>query len=292
MSGKVVVVTGASSGFGKLTVLELARRGHTVVATMRDVEGRNAQVRSDLIEAVKAEGRVLQVLDMDVADEASVNSTIDQVVKQHGKIDALINNAGIMPVGVTEAYTVADVERLFAVNFFGAVRTDRAVLPHMRAAGSGLLVHVTSLMGRVVFPFFGTYSASKFALEALAEAYRYELKGFGIDSVIVEPGPFPSNLISSSPEPSDQTVLASYGEVAAIPGQIKAHANDGHDEANPPRPQMVADAIARLVETTERRPLRTVVMPEGMDFGVQRLNDAVSPIQNDLLSALGMSSVI
>ncbi|MBY5406229.1 SDR family oxidoreductase [Rhizobium leguminosarum] len=292
MSGKVVVVTGASSGFGKLTVLELARRGHTVVATMRDVEGRNAQVRSDLIDAAKAEGHVLQVLDMDVANEASVNSTIDQVVKQHGKIDALINNAGIMPVGVTEAYTVADVERLFAVNFFGAVRTDRAVLPHMRAAGSGLLVHVTSLMGRVVFPFFGTYSASKFALEALAEAYRYELKGFGIDSVIVEPGPFPSNLISSSPEPSDQTVLTSYGEVAAIPGQIKAHANDGHDEANPPRPQMVADAIARLVEATERRPLRTVIMPEGMDLGVQRLNDAVSPIQNDLLSALGMSSVI
>jgi NAD(P)-dependent dehydrogenase (short-subunit alcohol dehydrogenase family) len=290
MSGKVVVVTGASSGFGKLTVLELARRGHTVVATMRDIEGRNAGVRSELLEAAKAEGHVLQVLEMDVADEASVNSAIDQVVMQHKKIDVLINNAGLMPVGITEAYTVADVERLFAVNFFGAVRADRAVLPHMRAAGSGLLVHVTSLMGRVVFPFFGTYSASKFALEALAEAYRYELKGFGIDSVIVEPGPFPSNLISSSPEPSDQAVLASYGEVAAIPGQIKA--NDGHDEANPPRPQRVADAIVQLVEATERRPLRTVVMPEGMDFGVQRLNEAVSPIQNDLLTSFGMSGML
>lgn len=290
MSGKVVIVTGASSGFGKLTVLELARRGHTVVATMRDVEGRNAGVRSELIDAAKAEGHVLQVLEMDVADEASVNSAIDQVIMQHKKIDTLINNAGLMPVGITEAYTVAEVERLFAVNFFGAVRADRAVLPHMRAAGSGLLVHVTSLMGRVVFPFFGTYSASKFALEALAEAYRYELKGFGIDSVIVEPGPFPSNLISSSPEPSDQAVLASYGEVAAIPGQIKA--NDGYDEANPPRPQRVADAIVQLVEATERRPLRTVVMPEGMDFGVQRLNEAVSPIQNDLLTSFGMSGML
>jgi NAD(P)-dependent dehydrogenase (short-subunit alcohol dehydrogenase family) len=197
-----------------------------------------------------------------------------------------------MPIGVTEAYTVADVERLFAVNFFGAVRADRAVLPHMRAAGSGLLIHVTSLMGRVVFPFFGTYTASKFALEGLAEAYRYELKGFGIDSVIVEPGPFPSNLISSSPEPSDRAVLASYGEVAAIPGQIKANANAGHDEANPPRPQRVADAIVQLVEATERRPLRTVVMPEGMDFGVQRLNEAVSPIQNNMLTAFGMSSML
>jgi NAD(P)-dependent dehydrogenase (short-subunit alcohol dehydrogenase family) len=292
MSGKVVVVTGASSGFGNLTVLELARRGHTVVATMRDVEGRNAKVRKDLIDAAKAEGHVLQVLEMDVADEASVNSTIDQIFKQHGKIDVLVNNAGLMPVGVTEAYTVADIERLFAVNFFGAVRADRAVLPHMRAAGSGLLVHVTSLMGRVVFPFFGTYSASKFALEGLAEAYRYELKGFGIDSVIVEPGPFPSNLISSSPEPSDQTVLASYGEVAAIPGQIKAHTNDGQDEANPPRPQRVADAIAELVEATERRPLRTVVMPEGLDFGVHRLNEAVRPIQNEMLTSFGMSEML
>ena len=292
MSEKVVVVTGASSGFGKLTVLELARRGHTVVATMRDVEGRNSRVRSELIEAAKAEGHVLQVLEMDVADEASVNSAIDLVIKQHGKIDALINNAGTMAVGITEAYTVADVERQFAVNFFGTVRADRAVLPHMRAAGSGLLVHVTSLMGRVIFPFFGVYSASKFALEALAEAYRYELKGFGIDSVIVEPGPFPSNLISSSPEPSDQAVLTSYGTVAAIPGQIKESSSSAHDPHNPPRPQLVADAIAHLVETTERRPLRTVVMPEGMDLGVQRLNDAVSPIQNSLLTSLGMSSML
>ncbi|WCK69095.1 SDR family oxidoreductase [Agrobacterium tumefaciens] len=292
MSGKVIVVTGASSGFGNLTVLELARRGHTVVATMRDVEGRNAKVRTDLIEAAMSEGHGLEVLEMDVADEASVDAAIEKVVKRYDKIDVLINNAGLMPVGITEAYTIADVERLFSVNFFGAVRTDRAVLPHMRASGSGLLVHVTSLMGRVVFPFFGTYSASKFALEALAEAYRYELKGFGVDSVIVEPGPFPSNLISSSPEPSDQAVLTAYGDVAAVPGQIKAHANDGQDEANPPRPQLVADAIAKLVETTERRPLRTVVMPEGLDFGVHSLNEAVRPIQNQMLTSFGMSEML
>ncbi|WP_320201842.1 SDR family oxidoreductase (plasmid) [Agrobacterium sp. rho-13.3] len=291
MSGKVVVVTGASSGFGNLTVLELARRGHTVVATMRDVEGRNARVRKDLIDAATTEGHVLHVLEMDVADEVSVNSTVDKVVREHGKIDVLVNNAGLMPVGITEAYTVADIERLFAVNFFGAVRADRAVLPHMRAAGSGLLVHVTSLMGRVVFPFFGTYSASKFALEALAEAYRYELKGFGIDSVIVEPGPFPSNLISASPEPSDHAVIASYGEIAAIPGQIKAHANDG-DDANPPRPQRVAVSIAELIEATERRPLRTVVMPEGLDFGIHQLNEAVRPIQNGMLTSFGMSDML
>jgi len=292
MNEKVVVVTGASSGFGRLTVLELARRGHTVIATMRDVDGKNRQVRNELIETAQAESNKLQVLEMDVADEASVNAAIGQVIKQHGKIDALINNAGTMFVGVTEAYTVADVERQFAVNFFGAVRADRAVLPHMRAAGSGLLVHVTSLMGRLIFPFFGVYSASKFALEALAESYRYELSGFGVDSVIVEPGPFPSNLLPSSPEPSDEAVLTSYGPVAAIPGQIKNSSNQSHDAANPPRPQLVANAIARLVEATERRPLRTVVMPEGMDLGVGRLNDAVASIQNDMLNAMGMSSMI
>lgn len=292
MSKKVIVVTGASSGFGKLTVLELARRGHTVVATMRDVEGRNGLVRSELIEAAKAEGHALQVFEMDVADDASVNSAIDQVIAQHGKIDVLINNAGLMPIGVTEAYTTADVERLFAVNVFGAIRTDRAVLPHMRAAGSGLLIQVTSLMGRFTIPFFGIYAASKFALEALAETYRYELSSFGIDSVIVEPGPFPSNLISSSPEPSDTGVLASYGDVAAIPGQIKANSDQSHDPANPPRPQLVADAIARLVEATERRPLRTVVMPDGLDFGVAAINEAVAPIQNGVLTAMGMEHLI
>ncbi|SFJ71745.1 NADP-dependent 3-hydroxy acid dehydrogenase YdfG [Bosea sp. OK403] len=292
MDKKIVVVTGASSGFGRLTVLELARRGHTVIATMRDIDGRNSQVRSELIETAKAEGKALQVLEMDVADEASVNSAIDHVVKQHRKIDALINNAGTMFVGVTEAYTIADIERQFAVNFFGAVRADRAVLPHMRAAGSGLLVHVTSLMGRLIFPFFGVYSASKFALEALAESYRYELSSFGIDSVIVEPGPFPSNLLPSSPEPSDKGVLASYGAVAAIPGQIKENSAHSHDAANPPRPQLVADAIAQLVEATGRRPLRTVVMPEGMDLGVERLNEGVSSVQNDMLRALGMSGMI
>ncbi|MER9439636.1 MULTISPECIES: SDR family oxidoreductase [unclassified Mesorhizobium] len=292
MCSKVVVVTGASSGFGKLTALELARRGHVVVATMRDIEGKNSQTGSELINAAKAEGHELQVIEMDVTDEASVNAAIDRVVEQHGRIDALINNAGTMFVGVTEAYTVADIEQQFAVNFFGAVRADRAVLPHMRAAGSGVLIHVTSLMGRVIFPFFGVYSASKFALEALAEAYRYELSSFGVDSVIVEPGPFPSNLLPSSPAPSDEQVLATYGAVALVPGQIKNNSDQGLDPANPPRPQLVADAIARLVEATERRPLRTVVMPEGMDFGVEGLNQAVAPIQNNLLTALGMSNMI
>ena len=113
-----------------------------------------------------------------------------------------------------------------------------------------------------------------------------------IDSVIVEPGPFPSNLLPSSPAPSDEDVLTSYGEVAAIPGQIKDSSSQAHDSSNPPRPQLVADAIARLVEATERRPLRTVVIPVGMDFGVERLNVAVTPFQNDLLGALGMSSMI
>lgn len=292
MSEKVIVVTGASSGFGKLTVLELAKRGYTVVATMRDIEGRNGPVRSELIEAAKANGHSLQVLEMDVADDASVNSAISQVISQHDKIDVLVNNAGLMPIGVTEAYTTADVERLFAVNVFGTIRTNRAVLPHMRTAGTGLLVQVTSLMGRFTIPFFGVYAASKFALEALAETYRYELSSFGIDSVIVEPGPFPSNLISSSPQPSDAGVLASYGDVAAIPGQIKASADQSHDPANPPRPQLVADAIAKLVDATERRPLRTVVMPEGLDYGVEQINEAVAPIQNGILKSMGMEHLI
>ena len=113
-----------------------------------------------------------------------------------------------------------------------------------------------------------------------------------METVIVEPGPFPSNLLPSSPEPSDHQVLATYGEVAAMPGEIKNSSDQAHSPSHPPRAQLVADTIAALVEAKERRPLRTVVMPEGLDFGVARLNEAVAPIQNGLLGAMGMSSII
>lgn len=289
MDKKVIIITGASNGFGKLASIEFATRGYRVFAAMRDSNGRNKPARDALLSTVT--GHALKVIDMDVTDDASVQTAIDGVARDAGRIDVLINNAGVMNVGVTEAYTTEQVRQQFDVNVFGSVRTDRAVLPHMRRAKSGLLIHVSSLAGRVVFPFFGVYCASKFALEALAEAYRYELSSFGVDSVIVEPGPYPSNLLPVAPMPADSARLATYGEVAKVPEQMKGGFQQMYDGENPPDPSLVVAAYVRLVEATEKRPVRTVVMPTGMDFGVERLNAAASPFQNELMKMLGMEAM-
>jgi len=292
ISPKTIVITGSSSGFGALTARALAARGHRVVATMRDSTTRNLAVKASL-EAFAEQGRhQLQVVDMDVTSETSVQTAIAAIVKSTGRIDVLLNNAGVMNVGVTEAYSGDELQAQFDINTFGPARTMRAVLPTMRAQGSGLLVSVSSLAGRTIFPFFGAYCASKFALEALAEAYRYELSGLGIDSVIVEPGPFPSGLLTKSPSPSNQAVVDAYGDLGKVPEAMKAGFQTMYDSAEPPRPEDVSDAIVRLIEQTGKRPLRTVVMPKGMDFGVEKLNAGVAEVQNALLRTMQFESMI
>ena len=229
------------------------------------------------------------MLEIDVTCDRSVDRGIESILEQAGRIDVLVNNAGVMNVGVSEAFTLEEVQRQFDVNVYGSVRMNRAVLPSMRKRRSGLLIQLSSLAGRVVFPFFGIYSASKFAVEALAESYRYELSSFGVDSVIVEPGPFWTTLIDKSPHPkSDPQRLVSYGEVASVPNSMLVSFTEFLTADGAPDPQSVADAIGDLVRMTGPRPLRTVV---GLDYGVTDLNRAVEPIQNELLDQLGMGHV-
>jgi len=220
---KVILVTGSSNGIGRLTVETLARGGHTVYASMRDANGRNAAVRLELVQLAKNENLDLRVIELDVTDDDSVEKAVVQVTKDSGRIDVLVNNAGVMNIGITEGFTLEQVQRQFDVNFFGTVRTNRAVLPHMRKQGEGLLIQVSSLAGRVVFPFFGIYNASKFAVEAMSEAYRYDLSGWGIDSVIVEPGPYDSNLLKTIPWPQDKKRLEEYTELAGAPEKMIAN---------------------------------------------------------------------
>ena len=189
-----------------------------------------------------------------------------------------------MNVGVTEAFSSAELQVQFDINTFGPARTIHAVLPPMRAQGSGLLVSVSSLAGRTIFPFFGAYCASKFALEALAEVYQYELSGLGIDSVIVEPGPFPSGLLTKSPSPSNKAVVVAYGDLVKVQEAMKAGFQSKHDSADPPHAEDVSDAaIVKLIDQTGKRPLRTVVVPRDMDLGVEKLNAGVTEVQNALL---------
>jgi NAD(P)-dependent dehydrogenase (short-subunit alcohol dehydrogenase family) len=256
---KVVLITGSSTGFGRTAAETLARRGYRIFATMRDTSGRNASTSDALRSLAKGEGWDLDVLDMDVTREDSVNRAVRQALERAGRIDVVINNAGIAAHGVTEAYTVEQYQKLLDVNLFGVVRVNRAVLPAMRSQRSGLLIHVSSAAGRAVVPGFAVYSASKFALEALTDAYRFELAPFGIDSVLVEPGIHRTPILEKFLDPADRRRMAEYGSTAETIARVKGVSAGAHDLPETPGPEVVVDAFVRLIETPPgERPFRTV----------------------------------
>ncbi len=256
---------------------------------MRDSANRNSSVASELMDLAAHENMDLHMIELDVTNSASIEAAVAHVVEEQGKIDVLVNNAGVMNVGITEGYTLEQVKQQMDVNYFGPVQLDRTVIPYMRKQHSGLLIHVSSLAGRLVFPYFGIYCASKFALEAVAESYRYELSAQGIDSVIVEPGPFGALLISKSPKPEDLERLADCGDVAEFPDKMLASFEEFYQTDAAVNPQVVADDIASLIVMSHKeRPLRTV---SGLDYGVWNLNASVEPVQRILLETLGMSSM-
>ena len=185
----VVLVTGCSSGFGKLTALEFARRGNQVFATMR-----NTSKDGSLREGAREANVSVEVLELDVNDHASVEAAVADVVKRAGRIDVLVNNAGIGTSGPIEDFDDDEVAALFETNVYGVIRATRAVLPHMRAQGSGAIVTVGSLAGKVSAPYGGIYSATKHAVEALSDALYYELHPFGIRVILIEPGGFETEM--------------------------------------------------------------------------------------------------
>lgn len=281
-SGKVVLVTGCSSGFGRVISETLARKNYHVFATMRALEGRSANAACELQAAAAREALLLRVLELDVTDDASVERAIDAVIQEAGRIDVLINNAGCSLHGLLEASTFEQVQRIFDINFFGVVRMNRAVLPHMRRQGSGLLLHISSMAGRIVIPGLGIYSASKFALEALAEAYHHELASQGIDSVILEPGAYATAISQNVQAAADVGRAATYGPVSEISKRVFASLGPRRD------PQEVADLVLHLIQTPAgSRPLRVAV---GVRVdGLRNLNEVSEQIQKGFLDMTGLA---
>jgi NAD(P)-dependent dehydrogenase (short-subunit alcohol dehydrogenase family) len=268
----------------------IARAGHIVYATMRDLTTRNASAAQALQRVADEEKLSLRTLEMDVQDTASVQRAVNHVLEEAERLDVAVSNAGLMSIGLAEGFTEEQAIHQMDVNFMGSFRVSRAVLPHLRAQRSGLIIHVTSIVGRLLFPGCALYCASKFAQEALAEVLHYELVGTGVESVIVEPGPYPSQLLPNSPGPSDGERVASYGELSAIRDNFVAHFSQLFSSVNAPNTQDVADAILRLIELPPGgRPLRTVC---GMDFGANALNEQIAPAQAEVLRALGMEKMI
>src|SRR5271166_3604090 len=280
----VVLVSGASTGFGRLTSVTLARRGYTVFASMRDIAGRNRSHAADLEELQRQEKLRLSVVELDVTDDLSVRQAVERVMRDAGKLDVLVNNAGISGLGLTETFAIEQARQLFETNFFGVLRVNRAVLPHMRQRRSGLLIHISSAAGQWVAPSMGIYCATKFALEAMAETLRYELSQLGIDSVTIEPGPHSTASFGNATDAADQATAADYGTLAEIPRKLRdalagAAAN----------PQNVADRVVQLIEMPAgMRPARTLV---GMEQ-FQQVNDVALQSQTAVMESVGFGELM
>jgi NAD(P)-dependent dehydrogenase (short-subunit alcohol dehydrogenase family) len=277
-----ILITGCSTGFGRIAAQTLARKKHLVLAGMRDVRGRNAKNAAELEAFAKGESLPLRVIELDVNHDASVDRAVGEIIRDYGRIDVLVNNAGLSIRGLCETVTVEQARRIFETNVFAVMRMNRAVLPHMRRRGRGLLIHISSQAGRVVIPGFGIYGASKFALEALVESYHYELAGEGIESVSVQPGAYETAISQNADKGADEARAASYGPGAEILKTLLGHLGKRRD------PQEVADVIAKLIEMPAgKRPLRTEIGVTG-DF-VAQLNAFTDKLQAAVLSVLGLS---
>lgn len=239
--GNVVLLTGASSGIGRSTAILLAKNGFKVYGTARNV-GENEDYQNGFIHMIK----------MDVCSDASVSDAVSQVLNIEGKIDILINAAGIGISGAVEECSAQDAFNQFNTNYFGIIRTIGAVLPYMRKARNGLIINISSVGGIFSIPFQTLYSSSKFALEALTEGLRIEIAPFNVKATLIEPGDIKTGFTKAR--------IFSYKSDDSVYGKRfhAAIAQMEHDEQNGKPPETIANAIMRVIRK-KNPPIRTVV---------------------------------
>ena len=236
---RTALVTGASSGIGEDTARKLQALGYIVYGAAR---------RTDRLQTLVADG--VRPLAMDVTDDASMTAGVNRVLEETGRIDVLVNNAGYGSFGAVEDVPMDEARRQFEVNVFGLARLTQLVAPHMRAQGSGTIINISSMGGRLTTPLGGWYHATKYAVEALSDALRMELRPFGIDVVVVEPGGIRTEWASIAADHLEATA-----EGSAYADQIRAVAGAMRSESNQRRfspPEVIARTIGRIV--TARRP--------------------------------------
>jgi NAD(P)-dependent dehydrogenase (short-subunit alcohol dehydrogenase family) len=294
MSKKVILVTGASSGFGRLTSEALARAGHTVYASMRDVASRNAGNAADMVKISKNESVDLRATELDVQSEPSVNTAVKKIVGESGRIDVVVHNAGHMMFGPAEAFTPEQFAQQYDVNVLGTQRVNRAVLPHMRAAEQGVLIWVSSSScAGGTPPYLAPYFAAKAGMDAMAVVYARELSRWGIETSIIVPGAFTggTNHFAHSGRPADEARVAEYeaGPYAGFGEQVqKAFAAIVPPDADA---SAVADAIVNVVNTPfGKRPFRVHIDPteDGADVGFKVLDR----LRSEMLHRVGLADVL
>lgn len=254
---------------------------------MRDASGRNAAVAEEL----KAAGCV--ITELDVTDETSVNAGVKKATADLNGLDVLINNAGVGVLGFQEFFTTADYQKLFDINVFGVQRMNRAVVPHFREQKNGLIIYVSSLLGRIALPFYGPYQASKWALEAMAENYRVELSSFGVENCIVEPGGYPTAFAENLMKPSDSSRASDYGDFIHAPDHMLHNFEQVLSNNPQQNPQKVADAVAGLIGTPYgEKPFRTTVDFIGMGDHIAKYNEGLEQIMTGLYGNFGIGNML
>ncbi len=288
-----ILVTGSSGGFGFLIAKALLNQGHTVFAGMRGLEGRNAEAARKLENHSTETAGHLYLVELDVTDTASVNRAVGEALDKEGQIDVAVNNAGYGVGGIAETVTETQLQQQLDVNVIGVQRVMRAVLPTMRDKKRGLIINISSVMGRLTLPFAAAYTASKYALEGLSESYRYEVSGTGVDVVIIEPGGFGTNFLANMENGADTGRLVDYGPLAELPDKMWSGFSERLRADNAPDPMQIADAVVELVETPAgQRPFRTVVDPLEGGEGAMEINRTTDRIQTQIFQAMGMAEML
>jgi NAD(P)-dependent dehydrogenase (short-subunit alcohol dehydrogenase family) len=291
---KVILITGASSGFGRLTAEALAKSGHTVYASMRNTTGRNAPIVTQMAEFAKTHHADLRTVELDVQSQPSIDAAVEQIIARDGRIDVVMHNAGHMAFGPAEAFTPEQYAHLYDVNVLSTQRVNRAVLPHLRREGRGLLVWISSSSSAGgTPPYLAPYFAAKAAMDAIAVQYARELSRWGIETSIIVPGAFTSgtNHFAHTGSPADTARVAEYeaGPYAGFGEQIQQAFN----AIVPPDADasLVADAIVKVINAPfGTRPFRVHIDPteDGAEVGFA----VIDRVRTEMLHRVGMSDVL
>jgi NAD(P)-dependent dehydrogenase (short-subunit alcohol dehydrogenase family) len=291
---QVIVITGASSGFGRLSANALANAGHTVYASMRGTTGRNAAQVADVEKFARDNGVDLRAIELDVGSQESVDAAVAKIVAEQGRLDVVIHNAGHMVFGPAEAFTPEQLAELYDINVLSTQRVNRAALPQLRKQGKGLLVWVSSSSSAGgTPPYLAPYFAAKAAMDAMAVVYARELTRWGIETSIIVPGAFTggTNHFAHSGSPLDVARVAEYeaGPYKGFGAQIRnAFAAIVPPEADA---SSVADAIVRVVDAPfGKRPFRVHIDPT--QDGAEVAFAVIDRVRNEMLHRVGFSDLL
>ncbi|HEY5893921.1 MAG TPA: SDR family oxidoreductase [Chthoniobacterales bacterium] len=289
----IILVTGAATGIGKLSARALAKAGHTVYASMRDLAGRNAPAVRELNAFAAAEKADIRAIELDVQSQPSADNAVETIYQQEGRLDIVMHNAGHLVVGPAEAFSPEEIIRTFDINVLGAQRVNRAVLPRFRAQQSGLLLWIGSTTTRGGHPpFMGPYAAAKAAMDSLAVDYAYEVARFGIETCLVIPGAFTRGTahFPNAGKPADAATVAAYdsrylGILDAVGARLSTLTPDNAD------PQAVADEVVRVAGLPAgTRPFRTII--DFLGDGCREVSQVADKARIDFAHRMGIADLL